>query len=176
MSTLLSKWRRSRDPAIAAVLGPEGSDGADARPRRFRRPWLVAWAVLLLLSPAIYSYTTAMRKPSSLSLGVPTVEWVRDHHGNWLVDEAEHFWYSWKSPKKGGHQLSSLPAVGLGPAVSSAHAGRPSPAETAAAIWPPPIKPLFPHSLPGEGIWRRTGPLVDGSPPVLVTTFRTEVA
>jgi hypothetical protein len=176
VSTLLSKWTRSRDPAIAAVSGPEGSDGADARPRRFGRPWLVALAVLLLLSPAIYSYTTTMLKPSSLSPGVRIVEWVRDHHGNWLVDEAEHFWYSWKSPKKGGHQLTSLPAVGLGPAVSSAHAGRPSPAETAAAVWPPPIKPVFAHPLPGEGIWRRTGPLVDGAPPVLVTTFRTEVA
>ena len=35
---------------------------------------------------------------------------------------------------------------------------------------------MFPHPLPGEGIWKPTGPLVDGGPPVLVTTFRTELA
>ena len=28
--------------------------------------------------------------------------------------------------------------------------------------------------MPGEGVWKQTGPLVDGRPPVLVTTFRTE--
>jgi len=43
------------------------------------------------------------------------------------------------------------------------------------AAWPPPITPVFPHPLPGEGIWRTTGPPVDGGPPVLVTTFRTEL-
>ena len=45
-----------------------------------------------------------------------------------------------------------------------------------AATWPPPIRPVFPSPLPGEGVWHRTGPPVDGHPPVLVTTFRTERA
>ena len=35
---------------------------------------------------------------------------------------------------------------------------------------------MFAHPLPGEGVWKQTGPLVDGRPPVLVTTFRTERA
>jgi hypothetical protein len=34
---------------------------------------------------------------------------------------------------------------------------------------------VFSHPLPGEGVWRRTGPLVDGSPAVLVTRFRPEL-
>jgi len=42
--------------------------------------------------------------------------------------------------------------------------------------WPPRVKPIFPHPLPGEGVWRPTGPPVDGGPPVLVTVFRTELA
>ncbi len=33
---------------------------------------------------------------------------------------------------------------------------------------------MFAHPLHDEGIWRRTGPILDGRPPVLVTTFRTE--
>jgi hypothetical protein len=40
---------------------------------------------------------------------------------------------------------------------------------------PPRVKPIFPHPLPGEGVWRPTGPAVDGGPPVLVTVFRTEL-
>jgi cytochrome c-type biogenesis protein CcmE len=41
---------------------------------------------------------------------------------------------------------------------------------------PPNIKPVFTYHLPGEGVWRPTGPPVNGGPPVLVTTFRTETA
>ena len=65
--------------------------------------------VLGLLAPALYSYTTTMMQPSSLPLWPRSVEWLRAHHGNWLVDEVEHYYYSWKAPKKGGPQLTSLP-------------------------------------------------------------------
>jgi Phosphodiester glycosidase len=142
---------------------------AASRRRRGRR-WLLALLVtLVVVSPALYSYTTTMVQPSSLPLGVRSVEWLRGHHGNWLVDEAEHVYYGWwKAPKPGGPQLETLPAVG----ISATHPlARP---HVSATPWPPPIRPVFPHPLPGEGVWRRTGPLVDGSPPALVTTFRTE--
>ena len=123
-------------------------------------------AVLLLLSPAVYSYTTTMAQPSSLPLGVRSVEWLRTHHGNWLVDEVEHVYYSWKAPNKGGPQLKRLPAVGLSPA----------PKVPRHTVRPAPIKSLFTFPLPGEGVWKWTGPLVSGRPPVLVTTFRSELA
>ena len=139
-----------------------------ARRRRPRVRWVVLAAVLLLLAPAIFSYTTTMLRPSSLPLRVRSVEWLRDHHGNWLVDTVEHFYYGWKAPKPGGPQLTALPTVGEAPATE------PSASQPPAATWPPPIKPVFPSPLPGEGVWHRTGPPVDGHPPVLVTTFRTE--
>jgi hypothetical protein len=137
---------------------------------------LVGAAVLVLLSPVIYSYTSTMLQPSSLPLGVRSVEWLRAHHGNWLVDEAESFYYGWKAPKKGGSQLRSLPAVGLTrPASSRLRPKRTAVARARVAAWPPRIKPVFAHPLPGEGIWKPTGPPVDGGAPVLVTTFRTEL-
>ena len=136
---------------------------------------LLGVAALMLLSPAIYSYTTTMLQPSSLPLGVRSVEWLRNHHANWLVDEVEHVYYGLKAPKKGGPQLNSLPAVGLAPAATtSTRTERPTQAQ--AASWPRRIKPVLALPLPGEGIWKRTGPLVDGRPPVLVTTFRSEPA
>src|SRR5690242_9653258 len=71
------------------------------RKRSIRRRRAVLIAVIVL-APVVWSYTTTMLKPSSLQLGVRSVEWIRDHHGNWLVDHIEHLWYSLRAPKKGG--------------------------------------------------------------------------
>jgi phosphodiester glycosidase len=138
------------------------------RPRRGAhrlRLWIPVF-LLLLLSPAIYSWSRMAMQPSSLPLGVRTVEWLRMHHLNWLVDEAEHVYYTWQTPAKGGPQLKTLPTVGV---HTKAEAHR-----KAMAAWPPPIRPVFRRPLRGEGVWRPSGPAVDGRPPVLVTTFRTE--
>ena len=127
---------------------------------------VVVAGLLVLLSPAIYSYTAWMVRPSSLPFGVRSVEWVRADvpFGNQLVDEVEHVYYSLNAPSKGGPQLTSLPPAGR---AVDAHAHSPA--------WPPRIKPVFRHALPGEGVWKRTGPSVSGGQPVLVTTFRPEV-
>src|SRR5579862_1374706 len=132
------------------------------------RPRLRLWIPILVfvfLFPATYSWVQMARLPSSLPLGVRSVEWLRQHHFNWLVDDVEHYYYTWNAPKKGGPQLKVLPSVGL--TTTKSHTTAPKP-------WPPPIKPVFRHPLAGEGIWKPTGPPVNGGPPVLVTTFRTE--
>jgi hypothetical protein len=136
------------------------------RRRRWRRIALVA--VIALLSPAIVSYALWMLRPSSLPFGVRSVEWVRADvpFGNRLVDSIEHVYFTWNGPKKGGAQLKSLPAAGRAAKAPNKKA----------APWPPPIKPVFSHPLPGEGIWKPTGPPVHGGPPVLVTTFRPEAS
>jgi predicted DNA-binding transcriptional regulator AlpA len=143
--------------------------------RRLRLRRVIVLAIALLASPVLYSYVSTMTQPSSLPLGVRSVEWLRVHHGNWLVDEVEHVYYSWNAPTKGGPQLTSLPAIGLPPAATGpSPAARPAKSKARVASWPPRIRPVFAHPLRGEGVWRQTGPLVDGRPPVLVTTFRTE--
>ena len=147
---------------------------AAARRRRRRRLVLVVAVLVVLLSPAFYSYTAWMLQPTSMSLGVRSVEWVKvQPGGTWLVDEIEHFYYSWKAPKKGRPQLKTLPAVGLTrPTTTKA---RPEPARARhLAAWPPRIKRVFAQPLPGEGVWKPTGSPVSGGPPVLVTSFRTE--
>jgi hypothetical protein len=145
------------------------AETGEMRPRR-RRPRLRWWlpvVIVVFLSPAIYSWTRMALSPSSLPLGVRTVEWLRMHHFNWLVDEAEHVYYTWNAPEKGGPQLKTLPAVGV---------ARLRRQDAAAEPWPPRIEPVFPRTLPGEGDWKPTGPAVAGRRPVLVTTFRTERA
>jgi len=153
----------------------EQQGGPAVRPRRRRRRILIAAPFLVLLSWAVVSYTAWMLQPTSLSWHVRSVEWVRHEvpFGNWLVDETEHIYYSMNAPKKGGPQLKSLPTVGLNPPQTSLP--RIAKPHTQAAALPPPIKPVFPHPLPGEGVWKPAGPPAGGGPPVLVTTFRPEL-
>jgi hypothetical protein len=148
----------SRPAAVEGAIRPR------RRRRRLRR-WILL-SLLVVLTPAVYSWTRMAVQPSSLPMGVRTVEWLRQHHFNWLVDDAEYYYYSWQTPAKGGPQLKTLPTVGTR-AAAKAHA-------RAKAPWPAPIRPVFAHPLPGEGIWKPSGPPVAGRPPVLVTTFRTE--
>jgi hypothetical protein len=106
-----------------------------------------------------------MMMPSSLPLGVRSVEWLRTHHGAWLVDEIERLYYTWTAPSKGGPALRTLPTVGAA-AVTQPQAPR--------LYRPPRIAPVIHPALPGEGVWRSTGRIVDGAPAVLVTTFRPQ--
>jgi hypothetical protein len=139
---------------------------AKVRRRRRRRRTFLLVAVPVLLSPVIYSYATWMLRPSSIAFFPRSVEWVRADVplGNQLVDEIEHVYYSWNAPTKGGPQLTSLPPTGA--AVKAPNEAAPGPQR---------IKPVFPHRLPGEGVWKPTGPPVQGGAPVLVTTFRPEL-
>jgi hypothetical protein len=135
------------------------------RRRRRRRRLVIATPFLVLFAVAAVSYTRWMLQPTSMSWSERSTEWVRNDvpFGNWMVDKVEHIYYTVHAPKKGGPQLKRLPAVGLK-----------TPPTTVAEAWPPPIKPIFAQPLPGEGVWQPTGPPVNGGPPMLVTTFRTE--
>jgi hypothetical protein len=175
---------------VSSPLDAAGSPPASAPPRdaergkqqigpavkrRRRRRILIAAPFAVVLSWMLVSYTVWMLQPTSLQWGPRSTEWVRQDvpFGNWLVDNGEHIYYTMNAPQKGGPQLKSLPKVGLnlprthGPKIANAHAQT--------TTWPPPVKPVFPHPLPGEGVWKPTGPPVDGGPPVLVTTYRPEL-
>ncbi|MBV9196035.1 MAG: phosphodiester glycosidase family protein [Solirubrobacterales bacterium] len=71
-----------------------------------------------------------------------------------------------------GHAGAPTQAVG----TSGRAAIAPAAARAKPAVLPPPIRPVFPDPLPGEGVWKPTGPPVNGGPPVLVSTFRSELA
>jgi hypothetical protein len=123
---------------------------------------IVALAVLVFVATKLVSYTSAMLAPSNVGFGVRSVEWLRDNGGAWLVSDIERVYYSVNAPAKGGPPLKSLPKLGLQNGGSES------------LYAPPPIAPIINPPLPGEGAWRRTGPLVNGAPPVLVTTFRPD--
>ena len=123
--------------------------------------------VLLALTPIFYSYVSTMMQPSSLPLGIRSVEWVRGHQGAWLVNDLEALYYGWSGPSQGGPTLRALPRVGsTAVRAVGGHVG----------YRPAMIVPILRPRLAGEGVWRSTGRLVSGAAPVLVSTFRSEAA
>ncbi len=144
---------------------------ADKRRRRVRRRLLLGTLTPLVLVFLYFgiSYASYMLKPTSETFSERSAEWVRDDapFGNFIIDTAEH--YTASAPRKGGPGLTRLPSVGLATVRSRVRRVRRA---RQLAYTPPPLKPVFATPLPGEGVWRRTGPSVDGGPPVLVTTYR----
>ncbi len=125
-----------------------------------------------LLAPVVYSYATTMVQPSSLPIGIRSVEWLRANHGAWLVNSAERAYYSWQAPKPGGPELKTLPTVGSD--LPAAGAVRPGATRVAASWQPAAVASVIRPRLPGEGVWQRVGPDVAGGPPLLATTFRPD--
>ncbi len=156
-SSLRSPARTSTRPATVKIYGTPPV-------RRLRRILLAAFIFALI--PVGYSYVTAMLEPSNSSLGIRSVEWLRDHGAAQLVADVESFYYSLNAPAKGGPQLKALPKVGV---AGTAAAGR-------SVERPAPITPLTSADpLPGEGIWQTTEHGESKShPPLLVTTFRSD--
>jgi hypothetical protein len=129
---------------------------------RTRSRRIVLVGALLLLLDAGLSFATTMMHSSNVAFSVRGVEWLRDNGAAWLVSDVERMYYSITAPTTGGAALKALPTVGVAAAA------------TASSYLPPAIAPVITPALPGEGAWRRTGPLVAGGPPVLVSTFRPD--
>ena len=141
------------------------------RHRTLRRLGIGLGLLVVVLSPVIYSYVTAMTKPSSLPLGIRTVEWIRANGGAGLVSFVEREYYTWTAPSKGGPPLRALPAINGARGQTDP---KPRSTKDPSVPRPPRIQlPIRPH-LRGEGIWHPTADWVSGTPPVMVAEFRPD--
>ena len=125
-------------------------------------------AAMLCLLPVLVSYISALTRRSDASIGVRTVEWLRDNGARGLVDDVENFYYSLTAPSKGGPPLKALPRQ------SGAVAAIPIRIPRIHRYRPGKVLPVIHPALPGEGVWHPT--FADGGsrPPVLITSFRPE--
>jgi hypothetical protein len=138
------------------------------RGRRARR--IAAAAAGLCLVPALISYFGALTQSSNATLGIRTVEWLRDNGARGLVNTVESIYYSLNGPSKGGPALRTLPQqAGVLPAI-----GSPGHLVARAYYRPPRIPPLIHPALRGEGVWHATFAGGTSHPPVLVTSFRSD--
>ncbi len=159
---------RTREP-IELLPGrtPDRQRRRPKRPTGFRRIRRIATiAAVLCLVPGIVSYLGMLTQRSDSSLGIRTVEWIRDNGARGLVTRIENLYYSLTAPSKGGPPLKKLPKqAGAGAAVVThiVHFYR-----------PPDIKPVITPALPGEGAWHSAFAAGSSRPPVLITSFRPQ--
>jgi phosphodiester glycosidase len=126
-------------------------------------------AAVLCLIPATVSYIQAITAPTNLSLGINTVEWLRDNGARGLVNRVEDIYYSLTAPSTGGPALRALPKQ------SGAELAIVVPRHHAQHFYRPhKIAPVIHPALPGEGVWRATFAHSGNRPPVLITSFRPD--
>jgi Phosphodiester glycosidase len=147
-----------------AARPPAGRDRGSAGWRRARRIALLAATVCML--PVVVSYAKMLTKPSDSSLGIRTVEWLRDNGARSVVNRVESIYYSLNAPPTGGPALRSLPQQpGSEAAAGAGH-------HVIHYYRPHRIRPLIHPALPGEGVWRAIWAGGGPRPPVLITSFR----
>lgn len=139
---------------------------------------VAAVAAGIMLAVAALAYVGAMLGPSNSTLGIRSVEWMRDNGARGLVNSAERLWYSLTAPSKGGPGLANLPSAGIA-TPGAAQAGSPRKRLPARALphsyRPHRLRAVLSPALPGEGVWHPTQARFASraaSPPVLVTTYR----
>ena len=159
---------RAPGPRTSSSLGPTGTPRRRRRTGRGRVRRIVVIAAGLCLVPAFVSYLQALTGPSNSTVGIRSVEWLRDNGARGLVNRVENIYYSLNAPSTGGPALRTLPKQSeLAAAGVARHL-------TVHYYRPPRIRPLTHPALPGEGVWHAT--FADGGsrPPVLVTSFRSD--
>jgi hypothetical protein len=147
-------------------------------PSRWSRARRIALlAATLCLVPVVVSYVHAMLQRSDSTLGIRTVEWMRDNGARGLVNTVEDWYYSMNAPARGGPALRSLPnqagvftGTGTGTVTGSATAA--PHARVPHFYRPPRIQPVIHPALPGEGVWHATFSNGGSRPPVLITSYR----
>src|ERR1700752_4719604 len=100
------------DPRTAEPTGRPSTEGAPG-PKRWSRRRIIKLAVpvvvLGLLAPVGYSYASALTGPGTDALSVRSIEWLRDHHFRWLVNDVENWGYPHHQPERGGRAAGGPP-------------------------------------------------------------------
>ncbi len=141
--------------------------------------------VLIVLIPTVDSFGRALTGPGNDALSIRSVEWLRDHHFRWAVNDVENYWYTHHQPKKGGTLSPTLQAEMAGgrnlthppaPAAAPAPAARPGRVAAVSPYLPAPasITPFVAVPLAGEGQWRPLGRAVNGVPGMYATYLRPD--
>ena len=157
---------------------------AVSRPTRTRSPWIwrsIAIVLVIVMIPVGISYVSALQAPGTDSLGIRTVEWVRDHGGNGIVNTIERWWYTNNPPPEGGtpDEIAIKGTTGdVGTPVIPSYVGVPGISSTPSLVQhlPPPTANRVPTPAAvveqNEGVWTATGRTVGGYPAIYTTYVR----
>ena len=123
--------------------------------------------MLTALIPVGVSILGMLTETSNSSVGIRSVEWLRDNGAAGIVARVESLYYTLTAPSKGGPTLRALPKVGYSGSSTPRLVVNPE-------NRPGRVESLIHPALPGEGIWHTTRPGLEAEPPLLVTTLRDQ--
>ncbi len=168
--------QREREQAAAKASSKSGRKP----PRSTRSKWIrrgIAIAIVIALIPVAISYVDYIQKPGSDTISVKTVEWIRDHGGNGVVNTIERWWYTNNPPPTGGKpQAIKVPDTVASPTTTTS-ANNKTPVYPKIQHLTPPtgrVATPAPEVEPNEGVWQPTGRLVAGQPAVYTTYVRPD--
>ncbi len=167
--------REQREREEAAAKRGKGTKP----PRSRRAKWIrraIALVVVILLVPVAISYVDYLNRPGSDTLSVRTVEWIRDHGGNGIVNTIERWWYTNNPPPTGGkpEAIKTQSTV----ADTTGKSQTPATYPQIARLPPPTARVATPAAdvQENEGVWQPTGRLVLGQPAVYTTYVRPDAS
>lgn len=168
---MLAPPKSPTQPPPSPPVWSERTVSRTSRWPRLRRIALIA--ALLGLVPVLVSYVRAITERSDSSVGIRSVEWLRDNGARGIVNQVENWYYSLNAPAKGGPGITALPAqAGILTAQAQGRAQAARRRVRHHFYRPPRIKPILHPALPGEGVWHATFSGGGSRPPVLITSFR----
>jgi len=151
----------------------------DRRARTTKARWIrrgIAIAVIVLLIPVGWSYVHALQRPGTDSVGIRTVEWIRDHGGNGIVNTIERWWYTNNPPPTGGRpDRIALQGTGGDVPVTTKVPSPTVPPQP--EHLPPPrlrVNTPAPTAEQNEGVWMPVGRQVGGLPAEYITFVRPD--
>ena len=140
--------------------------------------------VAVVVGFAAVSAVGALRTPGNENFKAKWADWLRAHDASFVVNPLERWYYTHQAPAAGGRPraLNAVPGpeaipVPTVPAPLVPSAPVPAaPVQVAPAHLPAPaaIPLIVSPALPGEGQWKASGPIVNGSPAMYVAQYRAD--
>lgn len=142
----------------------------------------LAFCILgLFITVSSWSYVESVTAPGKTdSLGIRSVEWLRDNRMGWFVNSVERWWYTgFGKPPEGGDPDRDIQIAGAAsdtPTTEGADRVDGSQPSDAPDHTPPPQRMISPvaEPMPGEGEWQPVGEPVGGIPGMYATQIRPD--
>jgi hypothetical protein len=138
---------------------------------------LVAVVAVTVLCAAV-SVVGGLRTPGNENFKAKWADWLRSHHASFVVNPLERWYYTEKAPAPGGRPaaLNTVPQPEPVPSPPvDASPVQAAPQTAPGHLTPPAAVPLIVlPSLAGEGQWKASGPIINGSPAMYVAQYRAD--
>ena len=140
---------RPAPPTEPPVNDPPADAAPGRRPRRHRRRQTVLVVLAALMVPVGWSYSGYLTAAGDAPVGVRSVDWLRDHGFESVVNNVEQWWYTRTKPTGTKVPTSELPKALRPKALANA-----TPAAAASAQPSSTIPTLVSPPQTGEGVWQ----------------------